>query len=93
MSETTIKLAVMRSLKRLYPRVVVIKFADRFTSGIPDLLVIYEGKHVFIELKTPVGIISSIQKYMINKINSAGGMAVVCRSVDDVINVMRREVK
>jgi hypothetical protein len=52
--------------------------------GLPDLLVIANGRHIFIELKAPGGKLSKLQQHTIAQINAAGGRAVVCRTIEAV---------
>ena len=54
-------------------------------SGTPDLLACVDGKFVALEVKRPSGgVVSPLQKHHIEKINGAGGVAGVVRSVKDV---------
>jgi len=62
----------------------VYKAADRFTSGIPDLLICIKGFFVGIELKVPGNNTTPIQDYTLEKINNAEGGTAVCRSVQEV---------
>ncbi len=71
-------------LKQDYPRAFVYKAADKFTSGIPDLLVCLDGMFVGVELKTDKGKTSKIQDYTLAKIAAAGGKTAVARSVEEV---------
>jgi Holliday junction resolvase-like predicted endonuclease len=86
MSETSLKVAVKRYLRSI--GAMTIKVSDRFTSGIPDLIVIHNGRTLFIELKTPTGVVSNLQKYTIEQINEHKGEAYVCRSVEEVKRIM-----
>lgn len=49
-------------------------------AGVPDMILIVYDKIVFIEFKTPAGIISQHQKKWIERINKTGAKAYVCRS-------------
>jgi Holliday junction resolvase len=55
------------------------------TPGVPDIIGIYRGKFLAIEVKTERGKLSPHQERFIQNINDAGGIAFVARSVDDVI--------
>lgn len=55
------------------------------TPGVPDLICCFKGRLVGIEIKAEKGIVSDYQKEFIERINHAGGLAFVARSVDDVI--------
>lgn len=62
-------------------------------SGIPDILACINGKFVGIEVKRPGGRLSELQKYNIEKIQAAGGVAFVATSVDEVrVNLDRFHV-
>lgn len=60
------------------------KAADRFTSGIPDLLICWKGGFYAVELKVGFNQATLIQEYVMREIRRAGGRAAVCRSVEDV---------
>lgn len=53
--------------------------------GMPDILGIWKGRMLGIEVKTETGRVSDDQRKFIDRINSEGGIAFVARSVDDVI--------
>ncbi len=71
-------------IKQDYPRAFVYKAADKFTSGIPDLLICLDGMFVGVELKTATGKTTKIQDYTLAKIAAAGGRTAVARSVEEV---------
>ena len=53
-------------------------FANAYTkSGVPDLLVCCNGHFLGVELKGPKGRPSELQKWNIQKIKEAGGIAMV----------------
>ena len=56
------------------------------TDGVPDILGVWQGRFLGIEVKRPSGIVSPAQEAFIANINKAGGLAFVARSVDDVID-------
>jgi hypothetical protein len=89
MRETQLKIKVMRMIKRNFPMAWVWKISDQWVSGIPDLLIILDGIHFFIELKIEGGKVQKIQEYTINSINKAGGRAFVCRSEQEVFQILR----
>lgn len=51
--------------------------------GGSDLVGIYRGTAVFVEVKTPIGRLSPEQKQFRNLVTSKGAIYVVLRSVDD----------
>ena len=53
--------------------------------GLPDICGVWKGRAIAIELKAPRGIVSDQQQRFIDRINEAGGLAFVARSVDEVI--------
>ena len=53
------------------------------TAGIPDLIVCYKGRFIALEVKTPIGKPTVLQNVAIRKINEAGGIAAIVRSVED----------
>lgn len=52
-------------------------------NGVSDILGIFNGKLLAIEVKKPGGILSKEQDIFIQKINKIGGISGVCYSVDD----------
>jgi hypothetical protein len=53
-------------------------------AGIPDLCVIHAGRPIFLELKTPKGALSAVQRQMHEKLTYAGAPVFVCRSLPEV---------
>lgn len=84
LSETNLKRDVIKFIKREYPKAWFYKSADRFTSGIPDLVICLSGQFYAIELKVGNNDAEPIQNVVIRKIQKAGGRAAVCHSVDEV---------
>jgi len=54
-------------------------------KGIPDIIGLWEGRMLAIEVKAPKGRVSPYQEQWIRRINQAGGIAFVARSPQDVI--------
>ena len=54
-------------------------------KGVPDLICCQNGRMIGIEVKTKMGRVSPEQIEFIKRINDAGGLAFVARSLDDVI--------
>jgi hypothetical protein len=88
MTETQLKNQVRTAVRNLYPGAFIWKIHDNFTAGIPDLLIIIQGVHIFIELKTPKGKVEPIQEWTLYKIKEAGGCTFVCRSKKEVLEVI-----
>lgn len=60
-------------------------------SGVSDLLFIYKGKHIYLEVKTPTGTQSKAQIEFEGRIQTNGFSYYLVRSLDDVKNIMRAE--
>jgi len=55
-------------------------------KGISDIIGVWNGRFIAIEVKRPTGgIVSPEQNAFIMRIKQAGGIAFIARSVDDVI--------
>ena len=52
--------------------------------GIPDICIIWRGRSIFIELKTPKGRTSPAQEAVMSALTMAGAVVNVCRSLEDV---------
>lgn len=63
--------------------------ASGLKAGVPDLLVLYGGRAVFIELKSPKGRISDPQWQTLGKLADAGAIVYVARSVEQVDGQLR----
>jgi hypothetical protein len=59
-------------------------------NGTSDILGLYEGRFLAIEVKKPKCYPSESQKRFIELVKEHGGIAFVARSVDDVINNLRQ---
>tara|TARA_R100001443_G_scaffold29396_1_gene42550 strand:- start:3228 stop:3572 length:345 start_codon:yes stop_codon:yes gene_type:complete len=58
-------------------------------QGVPDYLVLINGKTLFIEMKREKGgVVSKYQKDWIEKLNASGVKAVVCRGFDQAKEVI-----
>lgn len=58
-------------------------------NGVADILGVYKGKPLAIEVKSLKGIVSQDQESFLNDFAKAGGIALVARSVDDVIQAFK----
>ena len=52
--------------------------------GVPDIIVVYEGRFIGLEVKTETGRQSEVQKEAEEQITDAGGEYYIVRSIDDV---------
>lgn len=57
--------------------------------GMPDIIAIYKGYFVGLELKTDDGKPTELQLRMLNAIKTAGGYASIIREVTDVMNLFQ----
>lgn len=58
--------------------------------GVSDILGIYKGRPLAIEVKSAKGKVSPEQKDFLNKFAEMGGLCFVARSVEDVINEFKK---
>lgn len=65
------------------------KLSDKWYAGIPDLLIIYNGEAIWIELKTSTGVLSDIQKWTITELQNHGCMVYIVRSLDELKEILR----
>jgi hypothetical protein len=52
--------------------------------GVPDWKICHRGRFLAVETKTPVGRTTRLQRHELDRVQRAGGLAIVARSVDDV---------
>lgn len=94
--ETKLKIKVNNYLKTI-KNCWFTKISDRFSHGIPDFLICYQGKFIAIELKATHNASQSqaFQSYNINEIIKAKGIGAICYSVEDVkrLIIQAHEVK
>ncbi len=71
MTEATIERHLVEGVKKLGG--MCLKFVSPSTPGVPDRLIITkDGKVIFVELKTEVGRLSKIQKYVTGEMLKRG---------------------
>jgi len=92
-SEQDLKRRVIATLKNDYPGCWIWKISDQWTSGIPDVLFIYQGVHIFMELKSERGKLSKLQDHTLHRINAAGGHAWEIRSVEDARRIVQCQIQ
>lgn len=59
-------------------------------SGFPDISAYKSGVSIFIEVKSPNGVLSELQKIQITKLSDNGFLVVVAKSIDDVRSAMEK---
>lgn len=62
---------------------LVFKIVERFRSGIPDLIVIHNGRTSFVELKVYPNELSALQELTMTNIAQKGGFAFVATLMKD----------
>lgn len=88
MRENQLQAQVVRYLRRI-PNLWYAVINDRHTSGIPDIIVCYKGHFLAIELKVGSNKPTALQRAQLQRIEQAGGDAIVAYSlaeVKDLIN-------
>lgn len=55
--------------------------------GVADIIMIFKGKTYFIEIKSPIGVLSKEQKEFQKKVEKEGCVYICARSVDDIVKV------
>ena len=59
-------------------------------AGLPDIIVCFKGRFIAFEVKTAAGKLTVLQAVTIRKIQAAGGIAEVVRSVEEVRAVIAK---
>jgi len=91
MKESAITKAILKYLKTLPDCFAWKEHGGMYgTAGIPDIIVCVGGKFYGFEVKTESGKLTALQEATMRKIQEAGGIAVVVRSVTDVKAVLER---
>lgn len=89
MKEADIVKAIMKYLKTVPQCFAWKEHGGMYgTAGIPDIIACIDSRFFAFEVKTEIGKPTKLQKATIRKIRSAGGTAVVVRSVDEVEAVL-----
>ena len=74
MTEATVRRDLMRQLQIQIPAAVAIRYEDRFTKGLPDLSISYNGRTSFWEIKyaDPRCVTSKVQHYLCTQLDTQG---------------------
>jgi hypothetical protein len=95
-NESAIVRRIAEKVRAAYPTCYIRKLSDRFTRGLPDLLILWSaGGRLFcltVEVKTLTGRVSPIQHAEgdeIDRIGSDGARWIVARSPDEVLSTMQ----
>ena len=87
--EKTITRNIVRYLNGLpacYARKI---HGGRYASGFPDIICVREGIAIWIEVKRPGGKPTKLQLVELENWRSAGALAIVAYSLDDVKKIMQ----
>ncbi len=82
MTESAIEKHLVDGVKKLGG--MCLKFTSPTTAGVPDRLIIIDGKVIFVELKTEVGRLSKIQKYVVGEMRKRGADVRVVKGLGEV---------
>jgi len=82
MKESTLQTKIVKRLKD--NGWFVTKLISTSTPGICDLMAIRKGTVIMLEVKTDKGVVSELQKYMIEKLNKMGVFARVVTCIEDI---------
>jgi hypothetical protein len=74
--------------KRLPHQAANMKRAKEMRPGIPDIMICSRGRLICIELKAPKGRVSIEQEVVHAFLTLSGAVVCVCRSLDDVIDLL-----
>lgn len=64
------------------------KFSSPAHRGVPDRIFIKDGRVVFVEFKTATGQCTALQCMEIDTIREHSGEVYICRSLDDIKDVL-----
>ena len=88
MKEQAIQKSIIKYLKTV---AYVVKIISASKSGIPDLLVLYKGRFIAFEVKTPdkKNNVSDLQEHNISEIVKNGGLAFVVWELNQVKEIIK----
>lgn len=84
MAEANLDRSIVRELDRRGAWHTKIHGTMAGRRGVPDRLACHRGTFLAIETKQPAGRTTRLQRHELDRVQRAGGMAIVARSVDDV---------
>jgi Holliday junction resolvase len=88
LSEKTLQRQILEYLKTVCG-CWCIKTVVTNERGVPDILVCYHGRFLALEVKSMEGRPSILQLAQMRRINSAGGVAYVVKSLEDVKHIVK----
>ena len=63
---------------------IAYKFTSPGCRGVPDRLVVFDGRCAFVELKTPIGSLSKLQKRQLRILGEHGQRCYVLNNKEDI---------
>ena len=86
MLENTLQRKIQKYLKDNLPKAVVWKNHGNQYSviGLPDLMCVYKGKIICIEVKIPGNVPTKLQEVTLRKLKDAGAICCIAYSIEDV---------
>lgn len=97
MKESALVTKIIKAVKLKYPKAYVRKLSDRYSRGLPDILIIVKANvcvseeyhlTVFVETKVADGVASKIQISEMFAIEKAGASVLIARNVDTVLSFL-----
>ena len=83
MIESDVEQRLVKKVKELGGKCY--KFVSPGNAGVPDRIVIYNGRTVFVELKKPEGYkFAKLQKFHRDEIRRNGGICILVKSYEEV---------
>ena len=86
MNESRIERYLVNGVKKLGG--MCVKFVSPGTPGVPDRIIILNGRIIFAELKTEIGRLSKIQRFIVNKMIQCGADVRVVKGLDQVKSLL-----
>lgn len=65
------------------------KAGANYMRGVADIIGIYNGRLLAIEVKSRIGKLSELQKIFLQRVREEGGIAMVARSIEDVDQTLK----
>lgn len=79
MKESNLQSRILKWLKDSYPDAYIVKLSDKWVSGLPDIMMIYDTVAYFFEVKTSTGKPTKLQLFTIKQLIKAGAQATIVR--------------
>lgn len=91
MTERQLTTKIMKLLKKEFPTAWIYKSSDRFSSGIPDILMCYHGYFIAIEIKKDTkSKVTPLQNFTLNKIRESGGLSIVVHGRFEIVKMLEK---